>query len=374
MGNSTRFWRRERDGHPIRRDHHRHRPGGPAAGGAAVGGGHEGRDRRARSLRRHLRQHGLHSDEDAGRERTPPLRRCAGPPSSACRSAGAVTRRHEGASRRARTRSRASRATGVETMAPRPRQRHGLRRPRALRVAARGAGRRRASRRAERIFINVGGRASIPPMPGLAEIPYLDEPSMMAVDFVPPHLVVVGGSYVGLEFAQMYRRFGSEVTVIEMVAAAGRARGRGRLRGDPRHPRARGHRGAHGSRVHRASRSADRACACASIASEGEPAVDGSHLLLAVGRRPNTDDLGARAGRRRGRRARLHPGRRRAAHERRRGSGRWATATARARSPTPRTTTSRSSPPTFSTTIRAGSATASRPTRCSSIRRSGAPA
>ena len=69
---------------------------------------------------------------------------------------------------------------------------------------------------AERIFINVGGRAVVPPWPGLDRVPYLNNSSMMAVDFLPRHLMVVGGSYVGLEFAQMYRRFGSEVTVVEM--------------------------------------------------------------------------------------------------------------------------------------------------------------
>jgi pyruvate/2-oxoglutarate dehydrogenase complex dihydrolipoamide dehydrogenase (E3) component len=70
---------------------------------------------------------------------------------------------------------------------------------------------------AEWIFINVGGRALVPNLPGLDQVPYLTNSSMMAVDFVPRHLVIVGGSYVGLEFAQMYRRFGSEVTVAEMA-------------------------------------------------------------------------------------------------------------------------------------------------------------
>ena len=69
---------------------------------------------------------------------------------------------------------------------------------------------------AGRIFINVGGRAVTPEMPGLDQVPWLNNSSMMNVDFVPRHLIIVGGSYVGLEFAQMYRRFGSEVTVIEM--------------------------------------------------------------------------------------------------------------------------------------------------------------
>src|SRR5215471_14025014 len=69
---------------------------------------------------------------------------------------------------------------------------------------------------ADKIFINVGGRASIPPLRGIDQVSYLNNSTMMNVDFVPEHLIVIGGSYVGLEFAQMYRRFGSEVTVVEM--------------------------------------------------------------------------------------------------------------------------------------------------------------
>jgi len=69
---------------------------------------------------------------------------------------------------------------------------------------------------AEKIFINVGGRAFIPDMPGLDTVDYLTNSSIMDVDFLPEHLIIIGGSYVGLEFAQMYRRFGSEVTVVEM--------------------------------------------------------------------------------------------------------------------------------------------------------------
>ena len=69
---------------------------------------------------------------------------------------------------------------------------------------------------ADKIFINVGGRALVPDMPGLREIDYLTNSSMMSVDLLPRHLIVVGGSYIGLEFGQMFRRFGAEVTVIEM--------------------------------------------------------------------------------------------------------------------------------------------------------------
>src|SRR5215510_14353043 len=70
--------------------------------------------------------------------------------------------------------------------------------------------------RADKIFINVGGRALVPPIDGLDQVPYLTNSSMMDVDFLPRHLIVLGGSYIGLEFAQTYRRFGSEVTVLEL--------------------------------------------------------------------------------------------------------------------------------------------------------------
>jgi len=70
---------------------------------------------------------------------------------------------------------------------------------------------------ASKIFINVGARARVPDMPGLNEIDYMTNSSMLDVDFLPQHLVIIGGSYIGLEFAQMYRRFGSEVTVVEMA-------------------------------------------------------------------------------------------------------------------------------------------------------------
>jgi pyruvate/2-oxoglutarate dehydrogenase complex dihydrolipoamide dehydrogenase (E3) component len=69
---------------------------------------------------------------------------------------------------------------------------------------------------AKKIFVNVGARARVPDWPGLDEVPYFTNSSIMDVDFLPEHLIIVGGSYIGLEFAQMYRRFGSEVTVIEM--------------------------------------------------------------------------------------------------------------------------------------------------------------
>lgn len=144
---------------------------------------------------------------------------------------------------------------------------------------------------APKIFLNVGGRAAVPDLPGVHDVPFLTNSSIIPLEQVPDHLVVVGGSYIGLEFAQMYRRFGSRVTVVEMgprlisredpdISDAVRAilEGEGiEVRTD--------------------------AC-CISLArhaqgvsigvdcTEGAPEVVGSHVLLAVGRRPNTDDLG----------------------------------------------------------------------------------
>jgi len=144
---------------------------------------------------------------------------------------------------------------------------------------------------APRIFVNVGGRASTPPIAGLPAVPFWNNSSMMAVDFAPPHLVVVGGSYVGLEFAQMYRRFGSAVTVVEMaprliarededVSAA--------IRDILEREGVAVRTGAECIAVEKTPGGVRVKVNCA----EGEPVVEGSHLLLAVGRRPNTDDLG----------------------------------------------------------------------------------
>ena len=68
---------------------------------------------------------------------------------------------------------------------------------------------------AERIFVNVGARAYVPSMPGLGDVPHLTNSGMMEIDFLPEHLIIIGGSYIGLEFGQMYRRFGSQVTIVE---------------------------------------------------------------------------------------------------------------------------------------------------------------
>jgi pyruvate/2-oxoglutarate dehydrogenase complex dihydrolipoamide dehydrogenase (E3) component len=144
---------------------------------------------------------------------------------------------------------------------------------------------------AERIFINVGGRATIPDMPGIHDVPYLTNSTMLDLAVLPEHLLVIGGSYIGLEFAQMYRRFGSKVTVIEMgerligredpeVSDAIREilEGEGitvRLKAECITARMRGKKIVAGLDCADASKQAA-----------------GSHLLLAVGRLPNTDDLG----------------------------------------------------------------------------------
>jgi len=143
----------------------------------------------------------------------------------------------------------------------------------------------------DRIFLNVGGRAAVPPMPGLDDVPFLTNSSMMDLDVLPRHLLIVGGSYVGLEFGQMFRRFGSEVTIIEMA------------------PRLVQHEdseissaiqevlGAEGIHVRLNARcirlSGREGGVIAHVdCEEGSPAIEGTHLLLAVGREPNTDDLG----------------------------------------------------------------------------------
>ncbi|MBZ7925407.1 FAD-containing oxidoreductase [Ensifer adhaerens] len=144
---------------------------------------------------------------------------------------------------------------------------------------------------ADQIFLNVGGRAATPDFPGVEDVPHLTNVSIMDLDTLPRHLIVVGGSYIGLEFAQMFRRFGSEVTVIE------------------KGPRLIGREDADVSdailailekegiqlRLNaeciRFARRGDEVVAGVDCTA-GAPEISGSHLLLATGRRPNTDDLG----------------------------------------------------------------------------------
>ena len=144
---------------------------------------------------------------------------------------------------------------------------------------------------AKQIFLNVGGRATVPEMPGVHEVPYLTNTTLLALDVLPKHLVIVGGSYIGIEFGQMYRRFGSEVTIIEKasrlvakededVSAAVKeileAEGITiRLNAECIH-----------MAPHEEGVSVGVNCD-----TEDHPSI-GSHVLLAVGRTPNTQDLG----------------------------------------------------------------------------------
>jgi pyruvate/2-oxoglutarate dehydrogenase complex dihydrolipoamide dehydrogenase (E3) component len=142
--------------------------------------------------------------------------------------------------------------------------------------------------RADRIFLNVGGRAVVPDIPGLSDVEYLTNVSILELDSLPPHLVVVGGSYIALEFAQMYRRFGARVTVVERgsrlasredddVSAAIReileAEGIDIVVG------------ADDVRIVKSGNGFEL------TPRSGADPIAGTHLLLAVGRRPNTDDL-----------------------------------------------------------------------------------
>jgi pyruvate/2-oxoglutarate dehydrogenase complex dihydrolipoamide dehydrogenase (E3) component len=147
---------------------------------------------------------------------------------------------------------------------------------------------------APQVFLNVGGRARVPDFPGVDQVDYLTNSTIIPLQVIPEHLIVVGGSYIGLEFAQMYRRFGARVTVVEQG------------------PRLVGHEDeavsveirrileAEGIQVRthacciRLARHADGVAVGVDCA-EGDPEVTGSHVLLAVGRRPNTDDLGLEA-------------------------------------------------------------------------------
>jgi pyruvate/2-oxoglutarate dehydrogenase complex dihydrolipoamide dehydrogenase (E3) component len=144
---------------------------------------------------------------------------------------------------------------------------------------------------ADEIFLDVGARARVPLLPGIEHTPFLTNSSMMEVDFLPEHLVIVGGSYVGLEFAQMYRRFGSQVTVVEMGPRL-IAREDEDVSDSVREIlQAEGIAVRTGAECIRVESRDGRVCAHVECA-EGEPEVTGSHLLLATGRVPNTHDLG----------------------------------------------------------------------------------
>ena len=144
---------------------------------------------------------------------------------------------------------------------------------------------------APQIFLNVGGRAVVPDFPGVEEVPHLNNVSIMELTAVPKHLVVIGGSYIGLEFAQMFRRFGAEVTVVEkgprLIA-----------REDPDISDAvRDILEREGITIRTGAEciqffKSDGGVGVGVDCTAGAPEIIGSHILLATGRRPNTDDLG----------------------------------------------------------------------------------
>jgi len=143
---------------------------------------------------------------------------------------------------------------------------------------------------AERIFINVGGRALVPPMPGLDQVPYLTNSSMMDVDFLPEHLIIIGGSYIGLEFGQMYRRFGANVTIIEKGARLIAREDEDVSDAVQEILQSEGIQIRLNAECISARREGERIVVGLDCA-EASRQVAGSHLLLAVGRVPNTDDL-----------------------------------------------------------------------------------
>ena len=144
---------------------------------------------------------------------------------------------------------------------------------------------------AERIFINVGGRAIVPEMPGVDQVKYLTNSSMMEVDYLPRHLIIVGGSYVGLEFGQMFRRFGSDVTIIEMAPRLIHREDEDVSAAIKEILEAEGIAVRLNAKCIAFSKRGEETIARVDC-TEGTPEVSGSHVLLAVGRRPNTDDLG----------------------------------------------------------------------------------
>jgi pyruvate/2-oxoglutarate dehydrogenase complex dihydrolipoamide dehydrogenase (E3) component len=144
---------------------------------------------------------------------------------------------------------------------------------------------------APRIFVNVGGRPVVPDWPGVDDVPVLTNTSILALDTLPDHLVIVGASYIGLEFAQIYRRFGAQVTVIEALDRA-IAREDPEVSQELREILAReGVAFCFGARDARLERIAGGGARVRFTAGGQARTVDGSHLLFAIGRRPNSDGL-----------------------------------------------------------------------------------
>ena len=144
---------------------------------------------------------------------------------------------------------------------------------------------------ADKIFINAGGRALVPPMPGLDQVPYLTNSTMMGVDFLPQHLIIIGGSYIGLEFGQMYRRFGSNVTIVEKGPRLIAREDEDISKAIQEILEREGILLRLNAECMTAHKEGDRIAVGLDCADASRQVV-GSHLLLAVGRVPNTGDLG----------------------------------------------------------------------------------
>jgi pyruvate/2-oxoglutarate dehydrogenase complex dihydrolipoamide dehydrogenase (E3) component len=144
---------------------------------------------------------------------------------------------------------------------------------------------------ADKSFVNVGGRALTPPLRGLDQVSYLNNSTMMDVDFLPEHLIVVGGSYVGLEFAQMYRRFGGEVTIVEMGPRLIQSEDEDVSEAIRTILENEGIKIRLSAECIALEKRGDKVAVGVDCTS-GDKIVVGSHVLLAVGRVPNTADLG----------------------------------------------------------------------------------
>jgi pyruvate/2-oxoglutarate dehydrogenase complex dihydrolipoamide dehydrogenase (E3) component len=144
---------------------------------------------------------------------------------------------------------------------------------------------------ADRIFLNVGGRAVVPDIPGLSDIEFLTNVSILELDTLPSHLVIVGGSYIALEFAQMYRRFGARVTVVERGLRLASREDEDVSATIKEILEAEGIDIVVGADDVRISKRDSSSGGFELTPGAGAAPIQGSHLLLAVGRRPNTDDL-----------------------------------------------------------------------------------
>jgi pyruvate/2-oxoglutarate dehydrogenase complex dihydrolipoamide dehydrogenase (E3) component len=145
---------------------------------------------------------------------------------------------------------------------------------------------------AKQVFINTGTRAAVPPVPGLAEAGFMTTTELLDLEEVPAHLLILGGGYIGLEFGQMFRRFGSEVTIIEHGAQVLEREDDDVCEALQTALTDEGVEFIMNAEVHHVSRNAAGQYTLATHTKQGERRVHGSHLLVAIGRQPNTSDLG----------------------------------------------------------------------------------